>query len=123
MLLLFLLFEDAFGLDYQLYFYLAKSAMIGYNFLGGNMKIKNDFILKQIAGSYIVVPVRQQAVDFSGIIKLSETGAFLWRLLENGVDREELIAKLLDEYLVDEDVAGEDVDRFIAQLNEADLLE
>lgn len=86
------------------------------------MKIKKDFILKQIAGSYVVVPVRQQAVDFSGIIKLSETGAFLWKLLENGADREELVKKLLDEYLVDEAVAEQDVDRFIERLNETGLL-
>lgn len=87
------------------------------------MKIKNDFILKKIAGSYVVVPVRRQAVDFSGIIKLSETGAFLWELLESSADREELIAKLLDEYLVDDDVAAQDVDRFIERLNEVGLLE
>ncbi len=91
--------------------------------LGDSMKIKNDFILKKIAGSYVVVPVRQQAVDFSGIIKLSDTGAFLWKLLEDGADREELVAKLLDEYLVDEAKAEADVDRFIERLNEVGLLE
>lgn len=97
--------------------------MMGYNFLGDFMNTKKDFILKKIAGSYIVVPVRQQAVDFSGIIKLSETGALLWRLLEKGTDREEMIAKLLDEYLVDDDTAAADVDRFIGKLSEAGLLE
>ena len=58
------------------------------------MKIKDDFVLKKLAGSYVVVPVRTRAVDFSGIIKLTETGAFLWKLLEKGADREELIEKL-----------------------------
>lgn len=79
--------------------------------------------MKKIAGSYVVVPVRSRAVDFSGIIKLSETGAFLWKLLEKGADREELIAALLDEYLVDEATASADVDRFIARMNEVGLLE
>lgn len=87
------------------------------------MKVKKDFILKKIAGSYVVVPVRSQAVDFSGIIKLSETGALLWKLLEKGADREELTASLLDEYLVDEATASADVDRFIARMNEVGLLE
>lgn len=87
------------------------------------MKVKKDFILKRIAGSYVVVPVRSRAVDFSGIIKLSETGAFLWKLLEKGADREDLIAALLDEYLVDEATASADVDRFIARMNEVGLLE
>ena len=87
------------------------------------MKIKSDFLLKQIAGSHVVVPIRQRAVDFSGVIKLSETGAFLWEILAQGAERDELIAKLLDEYAVDEATAEADVDRFIAKLREADLLE
>ena len=87
------------------------------------MKIKNNFVLKKIAGSYVVVPVRTRAVDFSGIIKLSESGAFLWRILEKGVDREELIAKMLEEYAVDEATAAADIDRFVAKLREADLIE
>ena len=87
------------------------------------MKIKSNFVLKKIAGSYVVVPVRSRSVDFSGIIKLSESGAFLWKLLENGCDREELIAKMLDEYAVDEPTAAADIDRFIQKLSEADLLE
>ncbi len=86
------------------------------------MKIKDDFVLKKIAGSYVVVPVRTRAVDFSGIIKLTETGAFLWKLLEKGADREELISSLLSEYEVDEATAAADVDRFVDKLREADLL-
>lgn len=87
------------------------------------MKIKNDFVLKKIAGSYVVVPVRSRAVDFSGIIKLSESGALLWNELEKGASREELIAALTAEYEVDEVTAGNDVDRFVNKLKEADLLE
>lgn len=87
------------------------------------MKIKNNFVLKKIAGSYVVVPVRTRAVDFSGIIKLTESGAFLWKLLEKGADREELIKKMLEEYAVDEATAASDIDRFITKLREADLIE
>lgn len=71
----------------------------------------------------MVVPVRTRAVDFSGIIKLSESGAFLWKILEKGADREELIARILEEYEVDEATAAADIDRFLMRLREADLLE
>lgn len=87
------------------------------------MKIKSDFVLKKIAGSHVVVPVRTRAVDFSGIIKLSESGAFLWNILAEGCERDELVAQLLDKYEVDEATAAEDVDRFVGKLKEADLLE
>lgn len=88
-----------------------------------HMKVKSDFLLKQIAGSYVVVPVRSRAVDFSGIIKLSESGAFLWEILAGGATRDELVARLLEEYDVDEATAAADVDRFLAKLKEADLLD
>lgn len=87
------------------------------------MKIKSDFILKKIAGSYVVVPVRSAAVDFNAVIKLSETGAFLWEKLSEGADRDELIGAMLSEYEVDEAVAAQDIDRFLSKLKEADLIE
>ncbi len=87
------------------------------------MKVKDNFLLKKIAGSYVVVPVRTRAVDFSGVIKLSESGAFLWEILSKGADRDTLVSRLLDEYDVDEVTAAADVDRFIAKLSEADLIE
>lgn len=87
------------------------------------MKVKDNYILKKIAGSYVVIPVRTAAVDFSGIIKLSESGAFLWEILADDVERDELVARLLAEYEVDEATAAADVDRFIDRLREADLLE
>lgn len=87
------------------------------------MKIKDNYILKKIAGSYVVVPVHSRAVDFSGIIKLSESGAFLWKMLENGAERDELVEKMLAEYEVDEARAGSDIDAFLNKLREADLLE
>ena len=87
------------------------------------MKIKDNFILKKIAGSYLVIPVRTAAVDFSGVIKLSETGAFLWELLKDERTADELTAKLLEEYEVDEATAAADVERFIEKLRGADFLE
>ena len=48
------------------------------------MKIKNDFILRKVADSYVVVPVGELTLDFNGIINLNETGAFLFGLLQKG---------------------------------------
>lgn len=87
------------------------------------MKVKDNFILKKIAGSHVVVSVRTRAVDFSGIIKLSESGALLWKQLEKGAEKEELVKCLLEEYDVDEATAAGDVEAFVKKLREADLLE
>ncbi len=87
------------------------------------MKIKNEFILRKIADSYVVVPVGKMTLDFNGVINLNETGAFLFRILQEGADREELIDRMLEEYNVSRERAAADIDRFIEKVKEADVLE
>ena len=86
------------------------------------MKIKDGFIIREVAGSYVVVAVGNVAKEFSGIINLNETGAFLWKALEQGATEEELIAKLLEEYDVDEATARADVAAFVTKLQENKLV-
>ncbi|MBQ9604231.1 MAG: PqqD family protein [Firmicutes bacterium] len=87
------------------------------------MKIKDGYLLRTVAGSNIVVPIGEGAIDFSGVITLNEVGAFLWRALENGADKDELLQKLTAEYEVDDATASADIDAFIARLREASLLD
>ncbi len=86
------------------------------------MKIKDGFILRDVAGSYIVVPVGSQTLDFRCMITLNETGAFLWQQLQQEQEATALVEALLAEYEVEPDVAKADVDRFVESLQEADLL-
>ncbi|MBP5466383.1 MAG: PqqD family protein, partial [Clostridia bacterium] len=69
------------------------------------MKIKDGFILREVAGSFIVVAVGEAVKTFKGIVNLNETGAFLWKILERGATEEELLKKMLEEYDVDEQTA------------------
>ena len=87
------------------------------------MKIKENFILRKVADSYIVVPVGSMTLNFNGIITLNETGAFLFELMQKGTEREELIAGLLREYEVTPEKAAVDVDKFIEKAKEANVLE
>lgn len=54
---------------------------------GDFMKIKEDFVLRKVADSYVVVPVNKLTLDFNGIINLNETGAFLFEKLKTIVKR------------------------------------
>ena len=87
------------------------------------MKIKKDFILRKVADSYVVVPVGKMTLDFNGIINLNETGAFLFGLLQQGADREELLAKMLEEYDVTSEKAAADINKFLEKVKAADVLE
>ncbi|WP_176781504.1 PqqD family peptide modification chaperone [Ruminococcus sp.] len=87
------------------------------------MKIKDDFALRKVADSYVVVPVNSLTLDFNGVINLNETGAFLFEQLQKGIEKEELVEKMLDEYDVTREKASADIDLFINKLKDADVFE
>ena len=88
------------------------------------MKIKDGFILREITDSFVVVPVGQNLVDFSSMITLNETAAFLWDCLMNGADENTLCEKLLSEYEgVTKEDALADIKEFIKVLEEKNILE
>ena len=80
------------------------------------MKIKEGYVLRQVADNWVVLPVGQNSVDFNGMLSLNESGVLLWKALEQGGDRETLADALLSEYEVDREQALSDVDEFIAAL-------
>ena len=86
------------------------------------MKIRDGFILREVADSFIVVAVGEAVKTFNGIVNLNETGAFLWKILEQGATKEELLKKLTAEYDVDDATAKKDIDAFVAKLEEAKLV-
>ncbi len=87
------------------------------------MKIKEGFILRNVAGSFVVVPIGEATLDFNGMMNLNETGAFLFEKMIEGISREDLIKALTDEYDVDEETAAQDVDAFIEKVEKEDLFE
>lgn len=86
------------------------------------MKVDKEFVLREIAGDNILVPVGETALDFNGLITLNEVGAFLWNKLQNEITIDELVQEILDEYEVDEDTARKDILEFIGYLQNADII-
>lgn len=86
------------------------------------MKLKENLVLREIAGSWIIVPVGEMVVEFNGLMNLSESGALLWKKLADGSSEDELVDVLLNEYNVDRETAKADVEEFISQLQEKGLL-
>lgn len=87
------------------------------------MKIKEGYMIREIAGQYVVVPLGARVVEFNGIITLSESGAFLWKKLVEGAETRELVESIVKEYDVDHTIAQKDVEEFIASVSEKNLLE
>lgn len=85
------------------------------------MKLKEGFILRNVAGQTVVLP-SGDVLNLNMMITLNDTGKFLWEHLERGATSEELVAALLAEYDVDEATAKTSVDRFVAKLNDNGFL-
>lgn len=87
------------------------------------MKIKNGYMLREVAGEAVVVPSGEVSLNFQGIISLNETGALLWKQLEQGCEKKDLVQALLDEYEVDAETAEKDVNEFLKLAGDAGLID
>ena len=87
------------------------------------MRIKEGFVLKEVAGNNVVIGVGKTMQDFNGVVNLSESAALLFRKLTDGADKEALADALLNEYDVDRETALNDIDAFLDKLRSINLLE
>ena len=81
------------------------------------MKLKDGFIMRDVAGQTVVLPSSED-LDLNMMITLNDTGKFLWELLESDKEEADLVAALLAEYDVDETTAATAVAGFVAKLRE-----
>lgn len=86
------------------------------------MKLKDGFVLRQVAGEYVAIPSGDE-VDLNKMITLNETGAFLWERLGTETTQDALAEALLAEYEVDRDTAVRCVEDFTAKLEEYGFLD
>ena len=83
------------------------------------MQIKKDFTIQKVGSSYVAVAVGESSKNFHGMIRLNETGAFLWKLMaEKDCSEEDLVNAILAEYDVDRATVEADVGRIVANLAE-----
>lgn len=85
------------------------------------MKIKEGFVLRQMAGTNIVVP-GGDALDMDVMITLNDTGRFLWELLQEETSIDAMTAAVLKEYDIAEDAARAYIVKFTDRLKELDFL-
>lgn len=87
------------------------------------MKTNNNFIFRTIADEHLLIPVGEAAVHTKGLIALSESGALLYRRLQGGCAQDDLIAALTAEYNVSEEEAARDIETFLDQMRQLNMLE
>ena len=84
------------------------------------MRIKEGLFLHKIAEECIVMQDGSSNIDFSNIINLNPTAAFLWTEIEHQeFDTDRLVQILTEHYDVTEEQAYKDAEAFIKHLQEA----
>lgn len=86
------------------------------------MRISEQYMLRQVAEEYLVIPVGEAALKIKGLIGLSESGSVLYRRLQQGCSQEDLVSALLAEYDIDEDTARADIEAFLGQMRSMGIL-
>lgn len=88
------------------------------------MKIKNGFELRDVCGEQVIMAHGKENIDFSKIISLNETAAYLWnKVVGSEFDEQQMVDLLTEAYEVEESVARADVKKLLAQWTENGLLE
>lgn len=87
------------------------------------MKVQKEFVLREIAGDYVIIPTRKTVLTFNGLITVNEVGADLWKMLQSDVTFEDLVQGILKDYDVDEETAREDIQEFLDTLIRGGILE
>ena len=80
------------------------------------MKINNNFMLKKVAGEYMIIPTGNNNVNFSKIFNINETGAFIFENLKAGKNEEEVLELMKKEYNASEETLKNDIEEFINEL-------
>lgn len=85
------------------------------------MKLKDGFVLKEIAGECVVVAT-DASLNLDGMITLNDTAKTIWKTLEKGAEIDEIVCAITDEYEVDADTARKAAVAFVAKLKELNFL-
>lgn len=87
------------------------------------MKMKLEFVVREVAGEHLLVPVGKATLDLNGMISLNEVGAFLWQKLPQAENEAALVDAVLEEYEAERPEVEQDVSDFLAKLRELKIID
>ena len=89
------------------------------------MKVKNGFNLREVCGENIIVAEGDENIDFSNIISMNESSAYLWQEVQklDNFTIDTLTQLLCEQYEIDEETAKKDVTTLATQWAAAGIIE
>lgn len=89
------------------------------------MKVKNGFNIREVCGENIIVAEGDENIDFSNIISMNESSAYLWQEVQklDNFTIDTLTQLLCEQYEIDEATAKKDVTTLATQWAAAGIIE
>ena len=93
--------------------------MLSNDLIKNIASVKDQYVVQEIDGEVLLVPVKQEIVDFNFFITLNEVGAFIWETIDENQDENSIVQKVSESFDADENVIKSDVIEFISELDKA----
>lgn len=87
------------------------------------MKVKQGFVMRDVAGQAVIIATGEASRTFQGMIRVNDTGKFVWNGLTDGLTPDQIVDKVTAEFDVDRATAAADVEEFIAQMRSNGFLD
>lgn len=87
------------------------------------MKLRGEFVVRNVVDNAVAVPVGQTALHFNGMVMLNDVSRVIWLCLEQETTVEAIVEAVTDAFDVEPVQAMADVLEFLQQLCDAQLLE
>lgn len=87
------------------------------------MHLIEGHILRRVHGNTVLVPPPEKDIGFNGMIAVNHTGEFLCKMLKCETDIDSLVSALAEEYNADIDTVRADVEVFLSELKNCNMLE
>ena len=86
------------------------------------MRLKSNFVLTELTGEYVAVSMNPSS-DFHGVVKLNKSGAEVFRALNEGMDEEQCVERLMTKFSgLDRETARAAVELVLKELVDKCLL-
>lgn len=85
--------------------------------------IKPGYILREIAGEYVIVPVDEECMISNAVMSPNDSAVFFWKVFQTPHTKEDAVRKGLQEYDVEEETIRSAVYRFLKDTLKYNIIE
>lgn len=87
------------------------------------MKLRGEFVVRQVMDNIVAIPVGQTALQLNGMILLNDVSKLIWDCLEQGTNLESIVKVVTAAFDVSTDEAEADISEFCDKLRKLQFLE